>query len=220
MRRTKLTALIAAAVMLISMFAVCVLPASAAATMTVTAAGTVTPGKTVTVNVALGANSGVMGATLEIAYDTDALALKSVANGNLFSNFVGVDESTAQANPFRVSVVNNKNVTAAGNVVVLTFNVLNDADEGNYNVTVKTVKAANSNEEVISIADAVGTVTVEKSAVLRGDVNGDGNVSLSDVLRLMKHLNGANVVIVEANADVNGSNSINLADVLALLKLL
>jgi len=220
MRRTKWTALIAAVVMLISLFAVCVIPANAAAALTVTPNGAVAPGKDVVVNVALGANSNIMGATFEITYDSDVMRLKTAANGNLFSTFVGVDESTADANPFRVSVVNSKDVTAAGNAVVLTFTVLSAAEAGNYNVTVKTVKAANSAEEEIVIADAIGTVEVEASAVMLGDVNGDGKVSLSDVLRLMKFLNGSDVTIVEANSDINGKGGITLADVLGLLKLL
>ena len=221
MKKTKLTALLAVIVMLFSLFATCVVPAGAAAAISVTPTGTVNPGDEVVVNVALGANSGVMGATFEITYDSSALTLKSVANGFLFSNFVGIDEAAPTANPFRVSVVNGSNVTAAGNVFVLTFTVSSAAAAGNYNVTVKTVKAGNYNEEAISIADATGTVKVEKKATagLLGDVNGDGKVSLSDVLRLIKYVNGSNVVIVEENSNVNGKGGINLADVLALLKI-
>lgn len=215
MRRMKWTALIAAVVMMLSMLAV---GASAAVALTVAPVSAAEIGGEVKVNVSLPAGSGVMGATFEITYDKEALALKAAENGNLFSTFVGVDESTIGSDPFRISVVNTKNVTAAGNVAVLTFTVLDTAEAGNYEITVKTVKAANVAEEEISIADAVGTVTVEESAVVLGDVNGDGNVTLLDAVRLLNYLNNpTKVVIVEQNADVNQNGSVGLTDAIALL---
>ncbi|MBQ3084683.1 MAG: hypothetical protein IJC46_04440 [Clostridia bacterium] len=215
MRRMKWTALIAAVVMMLSMLAV---GASAAVALTVAPVSAAEIGGEVKVNLSLPAGSGVMGATFEITYDNEALALKAAENGNLFSTFVGVDESTIGSDPFRISVVNTKNVTAAGNVAVLTFTVLDAAEAGNYEITVKTVKAANVAEEEISIADAVGTVTVEKSAVVLGDVNGDGNVTLLDAVRLLNYLNNpTKVVIAEQNADVNQNGSVGLTDAIALL---
>lgn len=179
------------------------------------------PGDTVTVNVALTTNPGIAGMTLEIDYDSDALTLVSTANGTLFGTFVGVDESTVGSDPFRISVVNNGNVTATGTVAVLTFTVNAAAAEGAYEIKASAVKAANMNEQAVDVAAAAGSLAVEKSTILNGDVNGNGKVDLSDALRLMRYLNGHNVEIVVENSDVNrNGKGPNLADALYLLQAL
>ncbi|MDS0526347.1 cellulase family glycosylhydrolase [Clostridium sp. SHJSY1] len=53
--------------------------------------------------------------------------------------------------------------------------------------------------------------------VLLGDVNGDGKVSLQDVLALKKYISSKIGEINKTNADMNGDNTINILD-LALLK--
>lgn len=58
-----------------------------------------------------------------------------------------------------------------------------------------------------------GTITV-----MIGDVNGDGNVNISDVTALIDYLLSGNPdgVVVE-NADCNGDNGVNISDVTALI---
>ncbi len=228
MNRTKWTAVIAVVVMLISLFAVCAVPASAAASLTVTSSGAVKAGEEVTVNVSLGANSGVMGATFRVTYDATALTLVSDANGTLFANYVGTDSSTINSNPFRVSVINNSNVTASGVVFSLTFAVKETAAAGNYAVSVSAVKAANYAEQAVSIGAGSGNVTVEEEVVeppvdpdvLLGDVNGDGKVALIDLLRLLKYVNGKDTVIVTVNSDINQDGKISLIDAVRLLNII
>ena len=75
-----------------------------------------------------------------------------------------------------------------------------------------------------------GTIGATGVAVIHdvnyGDVNGDGKISLVDVLRLRRYLaqrdpvTGASDVTVEVGADVNCDGKINLADVLLLRKYL
>ncbi|HNX48811.1 MAG TPA: dockerin type I domain-containing protein, partial [Thermoanaerobaculaceae bacterium] len=59
-------------------------------------------------------------------------------------------------------------------------------------------------------------VTATFRAMLRGDVNGDGNVDVSDVFFLINYLfaGGPNPV---GQADVNGDNSIDVQDVFQLI---
>ena len=63
---------------------------------------------------------------------------------------------------------------------------------------------------------------VEISKVLPGDVDGDGVISMKDVLALRKVLAGAAELPegYEANADVNGDGAVNMKDVLTLRKIL
>ena len=63
------------------------------------------------------------------------------------------------------------------------------------------------------------TLYVEKPNILKGDVNGDGTISIADVTTLVNYILGKNTnnePAMEA-ADVNNDNSISIADVTALV---
>ena len=51
---------------------------------------------------------------------------------------------------------------------------------------------------------------------LAGDINGDGNVNTTDMVRLMKYISGSSVTVFVP--DVNGDGSIGVADVVRLMK--
>ena len=57
-----------------------------------------------------------------------------------------------------------------------------------------------------------------KSAALRGDVNGDGSVNISDVTALIDILMRG--VTAPPTADVNQDNSLNISDVTALIDII
>ena len=61
-------------------------------------------------------------------------------------------------------------------------------------------------------------VTGAPSGVTPGDVTGDGKVTLSDVVRLLKYVSHWDVEINEANSDVTGDGKVTLSDVVRLLK--
>ena len=57
--------------------------------------------------------------------------------------------------------------------------------------------------------------------LLKGDVNGDGDVNVNDVTVLINYILGKNPTpFVEANANVNGDEGINVNDVTALINLI
>lgn len=58
------------------------------------------------------------------------------------------------------------------------------------------------------------------TTVIRGDVNGDGSVNISDVSRLINYLQGGDVEIVQAAANCNGDNDVNISDVTMLINFL
>ena len=66
------------------------------------------------------------------------------------------------------------------------------------------------------------TVTVVNPQVkygtfLLGDVNGDNDVNIADVIRLLNHVNGNNPFSDDSHCDVNGDGDVNIADVIRLL---
>jgi hypothetical protein len=61
-------------------------------------------------------------------------------------------------------------------------------------------------------------VVISKPAVTRGDVNGDGNVTIADVSALIDYLlSGSTSGVNIANADCNNDNNVTIADVSALI---
>ncbi len=68
-----------------------------------------------------------------------------------------------------------------------------------------------------------GTFQREVCVVLtmvRGDVDGDGSVTISDVTALIGHLLSGTIPTAEAGADVDGDGSVTISDVTALINLL
>lgn len=61
---------------------------------------------------------------------------------------------------------------------------------------------------------------IEDSEVILGDANGDKEVNLKDVSRMIKFLSGFDVEIIEANADYTGDGVMNLKDVSEIIVLL
>ena len=69
--------------------------------------------------------------------------------------------------------------------------------------------------------DIVEFTTTEESAILIGDVDGDGTVGIGDVTTLIDYLLGTDVpVFIEDNANINGDDTISIGDVTALIDML
>ena len=89
------------------------------------------------------------------------------------------------------------------------------------------VKDANNNDVphddmsfIMPKSDVTITVTW-KLADVNGDVNGDGAISVSDVMGLVNYiLDQNNDYFIIANADVNGDGTISVSDVMALVKII
>ena len=67
------------------------------------------------------------------------------------------------------------------------------------------------------------SLTIEyEPAQLLGDVNGDGNISVSDVIFVLKHIVGETALDEEQSlrADVNSNGSITLVDALNIQKMI
>ena len=60
----------------------------------------------------------------------------------------------------------------------------------------------------------------ELSLQQTGDIGGDGKVNTMDLIRLMKYINGVEVVMAEGAGDVNGDGRVNTMDLIRLMKLI
>ena len=75
---------------------------------------------------------------------------------------------------------------------------------------------AEQSMDISDISDESGDVSHEETEL--GDVNGDNEIDMKDVLLLRKYLAKMDVTIVESLSDVNDDESIDMKDVLLLRK--
>jgi hypothetical protein len=96
-----------------------------------------------------------------------------------------------------------------------TFRVLNNANVNNV-ITVAQIAVARSKYWNPKMWN--GSTWVDLAASQRGDVNGDGNVNISDVTALIDYLLTGNASGINlSGADSNQDGSINISDVTALI---
>jgi len=109
---------------------------------------------------------------------------------------------------------------------IATFQVAIDATvtPGDYELTVKGGTFQEVDTEVMphqDKLDRVFTWTVEQGPVsILGDVNGDGNVNIADVVAILSAMLENKTVDEMPQANVNGDGAIDIADVVAVLSIM
>lgn len=107
---------------------------------------------------------------------------------------------------------------SGNNGALVIFNLAASSDfEGPATILLKNTLFTTVGGIEVPFADETCTVT-QTATALRGDVDGNGLVNISDVTALIDYLlsgnaSGINVV----SADANGDNSVNISDVTALI---
>jgi hypothetical protein len=179
---------------------------------------TVMVGNTVRLEMVLRNNPGLMGLLLSLDYDTSALQLLRVQNGDLPMD---MDEGA------KLMWTANAENSEDGVLCVLEFAVAEGVAVGDYPITIILEEAYNEVPEKLNphLVSAVVKV-INVSNVIYGDVNDDGLVNLLDVLMLRKYLanrdldTGESTVEIGMGADVDGDGAVNLIDVLMLRRYL
>ena len=171
------------------------------------------PGSTVTVDISMKNNPGIVGFKFNVSYDKSVLTLQNAES-------VGIEAMFSQNltdMPFIASWENGvKDVALNGEIVRLTFAVKENAADGSYPITVRydADDIYNLKEENIHFAVINGSVDVSK--YMPGDINNDSKVNMKDVTRLHQYINGWDVSVVKAAIDVNGDGKVNMKDVTRL----
>jgi len=172
-----------------------------------------TRGSTVTVTVELEKNLGVAYLTMTATYDTSALTLVSIENGEI------IEDMDAGKNLIWSA---DENATEDGILATLTFQVSDDVESGEYEVGFIVREAYDMDGEDVHFFVSAGHVSVADS--IYGDVNNDGSVTGRDVVMLRKYFANydydteTSTVKISAGADANGDGRINGKDVLLLRK--
>ncbi len=130
-------------------------------------AGECAPGKSVTIPIGLGSNSGLVSMSLSVTYDTSALTLISCDYTDVIS---GAVHSANYMSPYKMTWENDiltSNITRTGTIAYLTFLVSEDAKVQDYPIIVRipTDGVLDANGNSVSVTAAQGTITVSEAHV-------------------------------------------------------
>ena len=117
-----------------------------------------------------------------------------------------------------ISYSNGINPFKGNSGALVTFNVTAGTDfSGPATIALRNTLFTTTAGEEIPFGNETCSVTVP-SVGIKGDVDGDGNVNISDITALIDYLLGGNASNIQLdNADVDNDGIINISDVTALI---
>ena len=186
------------------------------------------PGGTVDVEVKLSNNPGIYNLLMSFEYDSAALKLITVSNGDAMSDVASFTPPKNMASGCNASwyYIDEPDTYKDGSLVVLTFEVLETAEAGkSYSVSVTNVTAEDVDGTECGISLENGKVRIID--YIPGDVNGDGRHTIrKDVSELNQYIVdgckydplGYGIQLNEDAADVNDDDKINIRDVIQINK--
>jgi uncharacterized protein YjdB len=155
-----------------------------------------------------------------ITFATDADGDVKIETSNRVSNKHTIDCNKMADGSYRIICYSTKNNAFTGNSGTL-FNLLLNIDanaaDGDNVVTATGVELSDMTGTAYTGKDAQGTVTVK--SYLMGDVDGNGQHSINDVVCIINRvLNRPNSTFVEAAADLDGNGEVSVNDAVLLIK--
>ena len=186
-------------------------------------------GETVRVPVILEKNPGFADLSIEIDYDSSVVALTDVQpNKKVGSTFTSSQSYAVK--PYMLNWINGEgNNTFNGVLAVLTCTIKQDAPLGSYPITVDYYHGitgdnvdgedVNYNKDWKRVPLNYRSGKLIVCAYTPGDINGDGEVDITDAVCLLQYVAGwkLNNVVKEA-LDVNGDGRINTKDAIQILR--
>jgi uncharacterized repeat protein (TIGR02543 family) len=184
--------------------------------------GAASAGTTVSVPVKIQENPGIAGAAFKITYDSTALTLDGAEAGEVFSkgNFnANVENGVIQW----YDIEADEDLTNNGTLFTLNFTVKDDAKDGTYPITIslKDGEAGNlTNKDSKSIAVTFENGAVQVTDQVRGDVTGDGKVTMGDVVKLSRAVSGYTTLTEQeqSQGDVTGDGKVTMGDVVKVAR--
>ncbi len=176
-------------------------------------------------------NSGVLSVRIEVSHP-ESIELVGWENGDVFAESANKTPSIANnaaENGIVVYYGNEmsvSNVTKTGTLITLVYNVPEDIESGDLDITLKlkdiykedgnrVTLPEKINNSCELVAGAISVIETEGS-VKSGDVNGDGTVDRKDLTRLAQYFARWTVEIDESAADTNGDGTVDRKDLTRL----
>lgn len=143
------------------------------------------------VTVSLENNPGIINMVLGVDWDGTVMDLVSVEDTKLISGYTSDEENISK--PYTLAWNNGtvkSDLTVNGVIAKLTFDIKDDAKEGDYSVE---ITYDNDNEDIINyeletVDFAIENGTVKVVDFIYGDLNGDGKVTNTDSVILMRYV--------------------------------
>ena len=177
---------------------------------------TAQPGQTVTLCVSLSGNSGLSGLYFGFDYDHSLLTLEDYSCPS--QDFAQGDWTVGIGQGEKALWLQPEDTQAEGEILKLSFRVSQDAGLGEIPIALTEIAAVNAQAEEVEVSGVSGGIAV--SLGLPGDINGDGQVTNADLLRLRRYLSGQAVSAETGNADLNNDGRVDLKDLMLLQMLL
>ena len=166
------------------------------------------PGGEVYVGITLEDNPGIECLWLELSYNDYRLTFEGFEDSGLNGWQMKEGDLFWMSSDYQDSFYN-------GEIIRLKFRVADNAPEGTAaSVTVFCLEMFNSENDTFVPTIEAGTVTVYEK--IPGDINGDGEVNIFDLIRLRRYIVDSVNVEVFANPDTNGDGDVNVFDLIRL----
>ena len=177
-------------------------------------------GDTVSVTVSVKRNPGIAGFRHTLQFDPTVLKFVSVEGAEVLQpgNLV-VNEEQAGSGQITLVWFNPTDIDADGELYTLTFEILEGAAEGASDVTLSFEDKDNQNAAGEYVFFQVKSGGVEVVDYILGDLTGDKQLAMKDVLLLAQVVSGQDIELTEKQqlaADVNEDGEIDLSDVILL----
>ena len=171
-------------------------------------------GDEVTIPVTIKQNSGIAGFSYDVNYDSSKLQLKKMAAGTV------TKEGAFTTNGNVVNWYTTDNITANGTILNITFTILKDTADGKYPVSISLHDGKKNlvNEEGIYVKAAYKAGEVEVVSGILGDINGDKDITIADVVLLNRYVLGKASLDSGKKklADINSDGDVTIGDVVLL----
>lgn len=172
-------------------------------------------GSTVEIYVSIENNPGIISLRNKITYDTSVLELVKVEDLKLLSGYT--TPSPIVDSPYILRWADSlatENNHANGNFVKLTFKIKDDAQAGDYGISVSHIESRTATGEKVEFADCGAVITVID--YIPGDVDGNGIVDDWDAIVLNRYLAGWKTEVNKFASDIDGNGEIDDWDAIAL----
>lgn len=177
-------------------------------------------GETVVIPVNVTKNTGIAGFTHTINFDETALKLVSVDTvGGYTDGTVILNDEKIASGEITILWFGSADVEGDGVVYNLTFEILETAQDGNAEITISFDDNDNGNISGENVIFGTMNGFVEVRSYWLGDLNGDREYHMVDLLQLAQYVSGKAMAMTEKqllSADVNEDTVIDIHDVIML----
>lgn len=167
-----------------------------------------------TVTVTLSVSEARKGVQAVIDFDSTKLTYASAEILNSTLSAYNTVESSVKATETGIRIMLVSKTAVSGDLIKLNFTVKYDV-AGKADFAVSDLMTVDSNNTVTK--DTAGSVSVALK-IIPGDINGDGEVDVRDLVRIKKYFAKATTDIVVENSDLDGNGSVENADMVILRK--